>query len=357
MSSSKRRSDVTTEIVVGAFMFTILVVLLTITVVISQSKLFQETYKIQATFPDVGGLKEGEGVFLRGVKIGNVEKIAIADDFQGVNVSMRLTRPVTLYEDYSLFVEPSSMLGGMRMVVDEGSHNLNEIPESQFDDLEGGATRDLMGEATELVEVIRTSLVEGGTLDNIKDLTANLKGITEKVAQGEGTVGRLIQDEGLYEEAMGLVNTLNQTATNLQQVAKDARSISSRLAAGEGSIGKLLSSDESFYNNFTNTLAQVSRASEDARKILARVEKGEGTIGKLLSADDKVYKDLEKTVANLRDFSDSMAQEKGTIGRLMNEDTLYVKVEALVDEARATIDDFRETSPITTFSSIFFGAF
>ena len=29
----------------------------------------------------------------------------------------------------------------------------------------------------------------------------------------------------------------------------------------------------------------------------------------------------------------------------------------IADEIRATVDDFRETSPVITFTSIFFGAF
>lgn len=356
-NSNKRRSDVTTEIVVGAFMFTILVVLLTITVVISQNRFFQDTYRIETVFPDVGGLKEGEGVFLRGVKIGNVVNIEIAEGLDGVRVTMRLSRDITLYEDYRMFVEPSSMLGGMRMVLDEGSHYLDEVPREKFDNLQGQGSRDLLGEATETIEMIREALVDDGALDNLNKLSENLASISEKMAGGEGTVGRLIQDDTLYTEARDLVASLNHSATNLQQVAKDARMVSSRLVEGKGMVGKLLSADEGSYNNLTNTLEQVSRASGDARKVLARVERGEGTLGKLLSGDDQLYNDFKDAVANLKDFSGSLAEEKGTVGRLIRDDTLYIKIEALVEEARATIDDFRETSPITTFSSVFFGAF
>ena len=111
------------------------------------------------------------------------------------------------------------------------------------------------------------------------------------------------------------------------------------------------------HTDLTNTMYSVNMATADARRIFDRVEKGEGTIGRLLSSDDTVYKDLASTVASLKEFSSSLEKENGTIGRLIKEDDLYIKVESLVDEARATIDDFRETSPITTFSSIFFGAF
>ena len=42
---------------------------------------------------------------------------------------------------------------------------------------------------------------------------------------------------------------------------------------------------------------------------------------------------------------------------MMQDDTMYNEVNDLVGEARAAIDDFRETAPIVTFTSIFFGAF
>jgi phospholipid/cholesterol/gamma-HCH transport system substrate-binding protein len=85
--------------------------------------------------------------------------------------------------------------------------------------------------------------------------------------------------------------------------------------------------------------------------------KGEGTMGRLLSEDDQVYKDLAATMANIRGISDSIAQGKGSMGKLMSDEALYLEFQSLLREGRAAVDDMRETSPITTFTSIFFGAF
>jgi len=337
MSKAGRRSDVTTEIVVGAFMFTILVVLLTITVVISQNKFFEQTWKMTAVFPDVGGLKEGENVYLRGVKVGNVDRIQVSEDQPGVEVNIRLTKKVTLYEDYRLRVESSSLLGGMRLIIDEGSRDLAKVPLDQYTELDGEPAPNLLGKAEGLISELRS--------------------ITEGIAAGEGTVGKLIRDDSLYEDVMGLVKSLNRTADDLERVSANAREVTDRLAQGKGSLGKLLSEDESAYENLTNTLHQINLASQDAQAVMKRLEAGEGTLGKLLSPDDQVYQDLKDTVASLKAFSEDLGQQQGTVGRLINEDTLYIKIEGLVDDARATIDDFRETSPITTFSTIFFGAF
>ena len=62
-------------------------------------------------------------------------------------------------------------------------------------------------------------------------------------------------------------------------------------------------------------------------------------------------------MANLKEITDKINSGDGSIAKLINDDELYEEVKRLVIEARATVDDLRETSPIVTFSSIFFGAF
>jgi len=90
--------------------------------------------------------------------------------------------------------------------------------------------------------------------------------------------------------------------------------------------------------------------------VTARLNAGEGTLGKLLAADDTVYDDLKAAAANIREITADITAGRGTLGRLTKDDALYEDVSLLINETRATLDDVRETSPITTFTSIFFGA-
>ena len=66
---------------------------------------------------------------------------------------------------------------------------------------------------------------------------------------------------------------------------------------------------------------------------------------------------LAATLAAFRGMSESIAKGEGTIGKLVTDEELYQEFQALVREGRAAVDDIRETSPVTTFTSIFFGAF
>ncbi len=308
MSSKKRRSDVTTEIVVGAFIFVILLVLLTLTLVVSQNRFFERAYYLDVHFEDIGGLRNGEPVFMRGVQVGNVNEINVPRNGRGVDLKLRLTRQIELHQDYRFIIEPASMLGGMRLLVDEGSETQPLLPEEGYASLKGQPVTNLLDEATQTVHLIREALVDGGILEDVQGFTRNLRAISEKVDQGEGTIARLINDPGLHDQLLSLTENFNEV-------------------------------------------------SADAKRVFARIELGEGTVGKLLSSDAQLYEDLSATIAGLREFTQRLTEEQGTLTLLMTEDVLYRKVESLVDEARATLDDFRETSPITTFSSIFFGAF
>ncbi len=78
---------------------------------------------------------------------------------------------------------------------------------------------------------------------------------------------------------------------------------------------------------------------------------------RLLSEDDQVYQDLAATLASFRQMSASIERGEGTIGKLLSDESLYLEFQSLLREGRAAVDDMRETSPITTFTSIFFGAF
>ena len=61
--------------------------------------------------------------------------------------------------------------------------------------------------------------------------------------------------------------------------------------------------------------------------------------------------------SDLRKVSERLEKGEGALGRLMQDEQLYEDIKSVIGETRASIDDFRETSPVVTFSSVFFGAF
>ncbi|MCI0528667.1 MAG: MlaD family protein [Nitrospira sp.] len=87
------------------------------------------------------------------------------------------------------------------------------------------------------LEEFSQSLKESGP-----PLMEKLSQIAEKIEKGEGTVGKLIHDEELY-------NRLNSTMDDIKQVTEKIRK-------GEGTIGKLIFEEEA-YDNLNSTLKSL----------------------------------------------------------------------------------------------------
>lgn len=307
----QRANDLSIEIIVGFFMFLVLIALGVFTIVLSRQNFLKEKYPVTVRFEQVGGLREGDNVFLRGTQVGFVKSTALENNH--VEVFAELDVPLNLHEDYKIEVVASSMLGGKILKIYEGSMTAPKLAESAT--IHGTIPVDILEELAAAVVQLRT--------------------FADELAAGQGTVGKLLQDDSLYEN-------LNDGVTSFSTIGR-------KLDRGEGTIGKLLQ-DEEVYNNLSEVVENLRVASE-------RLSSGEGMLGELMSDDSQSYKDLQASLANIREVTSKINSGEGTLGKLVSDDQVYADVEQLLQELRAALDDMRETSPVTTFSSVLFGAF
>ena len=319
------------EITVGLFLFLIFGALGFFTIILSSGSVFTTQYEYEVVFDDVMGLSKGDKVMVRGFEVGSIKKLWL--ELDGVHLIASLEKPLTLREDYAAEILSSSVLGGRYLQFTEGTAGASEIEEDVL--LHGTRPVDIMAEAGNIFSKIEEALVAGGILDNLKVTMEEFKELSVKVNQGEGTLGRLIHDDTMYEDISAL--------------AKNMRDFSADLENGEGTLSKLIQ-DDTLYNDLSATAASLKTISKG-------VEEGRGTIGKLLTEEDELYTDLRESIAALKEVATRMNEGEGTLGRLMSDDALYQEAQILLHEIRAAVDDFRETAPITSFSSVFFGAF
>jgi phospholipid/cholesterol/gamma-HCH transport system substrate-binding protein len=325
--------ELTLEVIVGAFMMTVLLGLGYFTILLSRESWFQKREYMEVLFENVMGLRDGESVVCRGMEVGKVKSIHMAGD--GVHVRVSLDAPLRLREDYAITVETTSILGGRNLTIALGSDGK---PEAQPLELyRGTPPKDLLTDATELVSGLRKSLIEDGTVDNLRAASEELRAIAQRVSAGEGTLGKLLSsDTRLYDDMAATVGSL--------------KTVAERIEKGQGVLGKLLSEDDALYTDLAGTVKSLRATAE-------RIEKGDGTLQKLLSDDARLYTDLADGIAALKRIAERVDRGEGLLGKLTTDDALYNEVRAAVNDVRQAIDDMRETTPVTTFTSVFFGAF
>lgn len=316
--------DVSMEIMVGAFIFMILLALGFFTIILSYENIFRESHSLQVRFDHVRGLRQGDNVYWRGVMIGRIVHLDVDED--GVLVTASLRELVQMREGYRVEIVASSVLGGQHLALDEGPEGAPALPADTV--FRGQRPADLMAEATAVVTSVREQLEEGDVLQNLSKIMADLAVVTDWVSKGEGTIGALFKSDAVY--------------TNVLAMSENVNLITAEIRSGEGTLGSLIY-DDALYSHVL--------------EIVEGVRAGEGVIGQLLAEDSEMGADLLATLAAIREVSEQISSGQGTLGRLIAEDELYEEARQMLHEVRAAVDDFRETAPITTFSSIFFGAF
>lgn len=387
----KKNSDVFSEVVVGVFMVAVLALLVYFTVVISGVDVLfgREKALARIAFTDVGGLKERDNVVYRGMKVGIVEKIELAPT--NVMVTVLVDRDVVLRETCQASVSALSLLGGNYLLLEEGAGAVQPLATTVFrGDPPIDWVRDLGKIAGSLNEVLNDGSFKS-IVSNFEATAENVNKIVARVARGEGTAGRLLsRDDTVYQDlreavagAKRAVGDAEKTFDGARKTFDHAAAVAERLDRGEGTLGRLLSKDDAVYADLKQTLA-------NAAAISARIERGEGTLGRLTAKDDALWGDLTnavanvraataklksgegllgrafndaaladdaaKLVANLRTVSERLEKGEGTLGRLMTERELYDEVNAAIKDVRQIIDNYRDTTPITTFGALATGA-
>jgi len=342
------RNNLFSEIIVGAFMVMVLLALVVFTALTAGIDFATGRGRKTLTFAfsDVAGLRAQDSVIMRGMPVGKVRRLTLNGD--GVLVEALVDDRVTLREDYTATVRITSILGGNHLALDEGIGRVIDTSETHYAPLPGTTPRNLMVEVEAAVGDLRQFVGNlngfvgnldaaqiNGIIADIGSTTRNLDTITTRLRDGEGTIGKLLSsDDTLYKELGGILVNVREFTTRLNE--------------SDGSVARLLFDNGELYDSLASTLRNLDTIS-------TRLRDGEGTLGKFLSDDDTIYNDIAVVTAGLRQFVTNLGEGGGTLGKLISDPSLYNNAEGLILDARSALDNFRETTPLTTFGGLLMG--
>ncbi len=329
---------------------------------------FTKKLHLRARFADANGLRVGSEVRLSGVRVGKVDKITLLppsteSTTQRVEALMVINgtidgQPATerIREDSTAQQGSPSLLGN-EMLINISPGTALAAPVKDGAILRSSSSNTVNDFATSGTEVAQ----------RLSKLSEQLSGIVNDVQEGKGTVGRLFNDEALYnnlnstvretEDLMkqirsgqgsagrfvndpALYNNANEISIQLRKIAEDLR-------AGRGTAGKLLTNDE-LYLRINRTADRLDRAVDQVNSMIVDVNAGRGTLGKLLR-DEAIYNDARAAIARFNTTAERIdnmvaaAQRgEGTVGKLLTDDALYSNVNQFSSEGVKMIYDFRQ---------------
>ena len=204
--------SVAQKIRTGAFVLVSLLLLLIIIFVIGKQKnMFGGTFSVHADFKNISGLKEGNFVRYAGINVGNVDNISIINDTT-VAVTMILQKNIRPYikEDVTASIGSDGLMGDKLVVISSGNYSSPVVKE-------GGKLK-----ASNPVDIDRIVNNLSKISDNAEALTGSLASVMMKINNGEGSFGRLINDDKLVKNLEGTLSSAQETVGTVKKAASSA---------------------------------------------------------------------------------------------------------------------------------------
>jgi phospholipid/cholesterol/gamma-HCH transport system substrate-binding protein len=356
------------EVRVGLFVLVAIFVLIVLILNASGDISFKPKRQLRAKFQSAEGLRPGAEVRLAGVRIGRVDEVNLLrptgeKDEKLVEVLLSVDRTIDgkpmedlIRTDSGAQLTSPSLLGSDKVItITPGTAAAQPVPEGY----ELGSTQDkgmaqLTASGNQLVE-------------QLNELSEQMTGITTKINQGEGSIGRFVNDDAFYDnlnltvrEAQGLVRQIragegtagklvNDPAlyNNVERITAQLQEIANNLQQGRGTAGKLLN-DDALYNDARATIARLNRSADEINAIVTDIRAGRGTAGKLLT-DEALYNDARSAIARFNTTAErvdnivsGIQRGEGTAGKLLHDDQLYNNVNQLSSETVKLLYDFRQ---------------
>lgn len=305
----------TLETRLGMFVAVIVLAAVALVEILGGAERFQRTYVLHALFGGTQELKKGDPVKMAGVEIGRVKSIDLSETNNSVMVTLKLKEKYKVRTDAVAMVKYTGLMGQNFIGIDFGTPGSPYLSENNF--IQTGEQADISAVIQKINNVAAgidnlTKSFTGDKIDNLlgpftdflkanqMPLTvtfANLQAISSQIAQGKGSMGRLIYDDTLYTSAVASITNLQDITADVKLTITDARkslgqvnTIFDNLNSGQGTMGRLFK-DETLYREATASMTNL-------KEIFEKINKGQGSVGKLVN-DDGFYKNAQLTLQKL----------------------------------------------------------
>ncbi|KAF0132234.1 MAG: putative ABC transport system substrate-binding protein [Bacteroidetes bacterium] len=262
MKSSKFKLRLGLFVAGGFILFAV-----TIFLIGRQKNLFNPVFTLVTTFHNVSGLQVGNNIRFSGINIGTVENIRIINDTT-VQVDMILQRSVQQFirTDCMVLIGSDGIIGDRVLVITQSTTASPEV-------IGGQSLKSV--EPTETDAIIVSLSISA---KHVEVITDELAQIMTNINQGNGTLGRLIQDSTIAQD-------INETIINFKK-----------------SSAGVVENMDVIMKSFNKTADNVLISSNQLAEIITNVNQGEGTIGRLIQ-DTTVAENINQTIINLKNSS------------------------------------------------------
>ncbi|MEO5889294.1 MAG: MlaD family protein [Ferruginibacter sp.] len=289
-----RESKGIKAVLTGIFVIAGIGILLALVFIIGgKDKTFKNSVTANAVFSDVSGLAKGSNVWYSGVKIGTVKKVSFVQN--GVEVSFSIEEDVQqkIRKDTKVKLGSDGLIGNKIIVLYGGTAASPEIEPGNTLQVENGiGTEEMM------------STLQSNN-KNLLDITNDLKVVSKALSEGNGTIGKLLNDPTIVNGLQAAMVSLNRAGSNAQVLTANLSDFTKKLN-NKGYFLNDIATDTTIVASLKQTVAQLNQVSVNANAVVenlntttANLNSSKGPVGVLLN-NQTAAANIQSTLVNLQ---------------------------------------------------------
>jgi len=329
-----------------------------------------DAYNLHTYFDTVKGLEKGADVSFAGVPIGKVAGMDFDRKRNRVRVDLFISRDYEIHEDSIATVDLKSLLGQYFIQITPGTPETRSLANGEeikskdtlglaevmnamgsigdnsqnlFQSLDENQKR-VFNQLSSVIEenrdnIHKTTEALAEAAPKIQSFMENADKISSSLNAGEGTLGKLLKDDEMYDRVLSAASNVDE--------------ITSQIKSGRGTVGRLVYEDN-LHASAEQTLEKVGSASDELKAVVAD---NRAKLTEILDSLSRAIPDFEEAAKSIREVADKVNAGEGTLGKLVNDPSLYNDTKQAVGQIQKTFEENEEQSVLRTFLGVVFGGF
>lgn len=276
----------------------------------------EDGYSLIAHFNDLQQLTVGDEIRLAGIRVGQVRNLQLINGH--AEVQLHIFKTINIPEHSVATITTAGLLGNNYI-------SIRPSQESRF--------------------YAPNSVIESQHSADFNEVIRSLGAFGNKLSKGLDALLGNDQEPGLFTN---LNRLLLDNKTSIEKILHNFENISTKINEGDGTLS-LLVNNRSLYDELLKAIQGIQNLgslAEDGRNLVADVRKGKGALGVLLQ-DEEAAKSLKNTLHQLDEFTERLARENTTLGKLVSDDSLYQKAEQVLNRADSALSNMTDSAPLS----------
>jgi phospholipid/cholesterol/gamma-HCH transport system substrate-binding protein len=265
--------------------------------------IFDKSLKLYAVYPNVGGLSRTNPVMFNGSKVGQVESVDFLKDFSGrLLVQFSITESyIKIPRDSKAEIFSDGFLGGKAINLAFGTSNENV---KNLDTLNSSIEASLQEAVNQQIAPLRNKAES--LIGSIDSAITTVKSIFDTKAQEDisSSITTISQSLKVFKKTMEDADDMvNENRQSLQRIFSNVESITKNFENNNDKLDQTLTNLKSISDslagaNLQQTVNNASIAMQEVAELMQKVNNGEGSLGALMN-NDTLYQNLEAAAYDL----------------------------------------------------------